>query len=191
MEELKHFSHEEHPLILTQADEADQNSNSSCYGCQKSILTEPSYKCRECNIFLHKRCAELPGELINHPLHNDHPLNLLTHSPEWKIRKCNDCKELCNGFIYHCSHCDDFDLDIKCLFPEGQLEHPSHEHPLTLLQKKASFKCDACGIEKEKEQSYICVACPLWIHKSCALLPRISHRKDHEHPLSLAYSFPI
>lgn len=193
MEELKHFSHEKHPLILAaQLQQDDQKPiNSVCYGCEKPILEEPTYKCSECNIFLHKTCAELPREMMNHPLHPDHPLKLLPNSPYPKDRSClcDACRQPWNSFVYHCYRCN-FDLDILCAFPQGKVEHPSHEHPLTLVQRRASFACDACGT-KEEQQSYICTTCTYWIHRSCALLPTINHRKPHEHPLSLAYSFPI
>ncbi|XP_071912135.1 uncharacterized protein [Coffea arabica] len=192
--ELKHFSHEKHPLILaTQLQQDDQKPihSSVCYGCQKPILEEPTYKCSECNIFLHKTCAELPREMLHHPLHLDHPLKLLPNSPYPKDRSClcDACRQPWNSFVYHCYRCN-FDLDILCAFPQGKLEHPSHEHLLTLVQRIASFACDACGT-KEEQQSYICTACTFWIHRSCALLPTINHRKPHQHPLSLAYCFPI
>ncbi|KAL3533822.1 hypothetical protein ACH5RR_007343 [Cinchona calisaya] len=63
MERLKHFSHAKHPLILTQV-ENHEAKKSNCYGCQKPILSEPTYTCKECNIFLHKKCAKLPIEIM-------------------------------------------------------------------------------------------------------------------------------
>nr|XP_027067417.1 uncharacterized protein LOC113693027 [Coffea arabica] len=179
-------------ILATQLQHDDQKPiNSVCYGCQKPILEEPTYKCSECNIFLHKTCAELPREMLHHPLHPNHPLKLLPNSPYPKDRRClcDACRQPWNSFVYHCYRCN-FDLDILCAFPQGKLEHPSHEHPLTLVQRIASFACDACGT-KEEQQSYICTACTFWIHRSCALLPTINHRKPHQHPLSLAYCFPI
>ncbi|KAL3533819.1 hypothetical protein ACH5RR_007340 [Cinchona calisaya] len=191
MVELKHFSHEKHPLILTQVEHCEAEE-SNCYGCQKPIFSEPAYTCKECNIFLHKKCAELPIA-ITHPLHPEHPLKLHSKPPYRQVEDkrcfCDACKQEWKSFVYHCFLCQ-FDLDILCAFPDERLDHLGHEHPLTLLQRLALFTCDACGTKGE-EQSYICVACPLWIHRSCALLPRIDHRKGHDHPLSLAYCLPI
>ena len=62
----------------------------------------------------------------------------------------------CNGFYFHCEVCN-FDLHVNCanfLMPtveEGckQLKHPTHMHPLVLVEKKDEVvnrvKCLACG----------------------------------------------
>ncbi|KAL3533820.1 hypothetical protein ACH5RR_007341 [Cinchona calisaya] len=196
MEELIHFSHEKHPLILTQLGQQDDGDHqkSNCYGCQKPTLAEPTYTCEECNIFLHKQCAELPRE-ITHPLHAEHPIKLLAakslYSTYERLFFCNACKQETNSFTYHCDSGCEFYVDISCAFAEGKLEHPSHEqHPMMLLRRLARFNCDACGTDEE-QQSYVCYICSFWIHRSCALLPKISHRKEHDHPLSLAYYLPI
>ncbi|KAL3533823.1 hypothetical protein ACH5RR_007344 [Cinchona calisaya] len=134
MEKLVHYSHEKHPLILTQLRQQDEGDHqkSNCYGCHKPTLPEPTYTCKECNIFLHKQCAELPRTIA----------------------------------------------------------HPGHEeHPMMLLWRSARFNCEACGTDEE-QQSYICCTCSFWIHRSCALLPKINYHKGHDHPLSLAYCLP-
>lgn len=73
-DELYHWSHEDHPLILfenlqLQSKDGNEMKGSEemliCDGCVKSIDAEeePFYACLECSFFLHKICAALPREL--------------------------------------------------------------------------------------------------------------------------------
>ncbi|CAI9100023.1 OLC1v1036941C1 [Oldenlandia corymbosa var. corymbosa] len=192
MEELFHNSHPEHPLkpITKLHHDESAGTSKSCNGCRKPLRTkagEPYFSCEECQFFLHKRCAEMPSEIQKHPLHPKHKLALFA-SPPSSYSKCDACRGACESFVYHCSICW-FDLHIWCAFPETKLDHPSHEHPLVCLQKPSIFTCDACG-GRDEQQSYVCAQCHLWIHMSCALLPSINYRNDHNHPFSLAYSVP-
>ncbi|KAL3533821.1 hypothetical protein ACH5RR_007342 [Cinchona calisaya] len=190
-QELKHFSHELHPLTLMEISQQKNEINvqkSNCYGCTNPISLDPTYTCEKCDIFLHKICAQLPRE-INHPMHTDHLLILLAKPPYTSGScECEGCTKSWRNFIYHCSSCQ-FNIDILCAFTERKFEHSSHTHPLTLVQRPASFKCNACN-ETNTQESYLCTICPFWIHKSCGLLPRIYQRDDHDHPLSLAYCLP-
>ncbi|CAK9159331.1 unnamed protein product [Ilex paraguariensis] len=71
MEELKHFGHF-HPLILGEVREV--NLYVICHGCKKPI-SGVVYWCNKCDWYLHRKCAELPQEIID-PLHPDHLLTM-------------------------------------------------------------------------------------------------------------------
>ncbi|CAI9100025.1 OLC1v1036943C1 [Oldenlandia corymbosa var. corymbosa] len=198
MEELHHFSHPQHPLKLTEAHHDEAGTSKLCNGCPKPIHSkegEPIFSCEECQFYLHKRCAELPVEITEHPLHPHHRLKLLAEPPYPKDGPrcfCDGCYQVCetDSFIYHCSWTScNFDLHISCAFPDPKLDHPGHEHPLIFLKKPSIFCCDACGSES-KGQAYVCVICQIWIHMSCAQLPSIAHGHDHNHPLTLSYCVP-
>ncbi|GLU15816.1 hypothetical protein SLE2022_322790 [Rubroshorea leprosula] len=85
--ELNHFSHP-HPLLLVE-DKSDQLAY--CSGCRE-LIQDSSYRCADCKIFLHKTCAELPGEL-DHPFHPQHPL-VLYDKPHYDF----PCFFKCNSF---------------------------------------------------------------------------------------------
>uniref|UniRef100_A0A5B7ADU0 Phorbol-ester/DAG-type domain-containing protein n=1 Tax=Davidia involucrata TaxID=16924 RepID=A0A5B7ADU0_DAVIN len=183
--ELQHLSHE-HPLILY---EAHEKFHDRCEACGKGIIG-PAYKCDEkfCFFFhLHKMCAELP-EKTEHPMHPQHPLILHIDT---SYADCNLCRGSWNKFTYQCNNCE-FNLCISCDLEEAErrIEHKSHQHPLDFLQRPVSFHCDACNTES-KDTSYLCTACPFWIHKGCASLPSTIKIIGHHHPLTLAYSLPV
>ncbi|KAK8633589.1 hypothetical protein V6N13_014433 [Hibiscus sabdariffa] len=88
--------------------------NKFCYGC-RLVLDGPSYFCKTCrDFYLHEKCAKLPFE-IQHPFHSAHPLNLYTsYRPGiGRLITCDECKDICLGFIYFCEMCN-FKLDVKC-----------------------------------------------------------------------------
>ncbi|GLT29146.1 hypothetical protein SLA2020_040310, partial [Shorea laevis] len=72
--EINHFSHHHRLVLLDQETGTDQSPKHYCSGCDEAVEVA-TYSCGECPFFLHKKCAELPGE-INHPLHHKHPLVL-------------------------------------------------------------------------------------------------------------------
>nr|XP_027080299.1 uncharacterized protein LOC113703207 isoform X2 [Coffea arabica] len=199
--QLNHFSHEEHPLILSELRKENDDGSIDrkfvvCYGCQEQILDPAAYCCFACHFFLHKRCAELPRQ-IRHPMHSQHDLVLLGKPPYYsRSCICDACgQDDWKFFTYHCSLCE-FDLDVSCAIldqPEilepREIELDCHHHRLIQLEKPASFLCDACG-KVDEDSSYLCTICPFWIHKKCALRPTTVKHKDHNHPLHLAYSLP-
>uniref|UniRef100_A0A2N9HWB1 Phorbol-ester/DAG-type domain-containing protein n=1 Tax=Fagus sylvatica TaxID=28930 RepID=A0A2N9HWB1_FAGSY len=186
MEDLQHFSHEQHPLVF----EENERSGRSCYGCEERVYG-PSYGCKECDRFFHhKSCAELPLGL-HHPLHPKHPLILF--SPEryknkefpYENVKCEVCKEVDPyQYSYGCSRCN-FNIHIKCaVLP---IEAEFHDHPLTPFCKSITFTCDICGKE-DKGRPYLCGPCSFWIHRRCASFPRRVKVVRHKHPLHLTHS---
>ncbi|XP_021902852.1 uncharacterized protein LOC110818328 [Carica papaya] len=170
--ELHHFSHT-HPLTFYEGPE-----NTYCSGCLESIVKESSYGCSQCDYFLHRRCAELPRE-ISHPVHRRHPLLL---QPYQQGLDCVLCRRSGQSLVYYCSLCY-FSLDIKCaeILPPV-IQSKTHEHPFTLLCKKISFSCDACGRDGS-HSPYVCTSCNLTVHNHCISLPRTIRIIRHEHLL--------
>lgn len=166
--------------------------DAKCYGCNKLVIGSPTYTCTSRNIncqkfYLHKSCAELP-EQIHHHKHNQHSLFLLLPH---RSCICDVCGRKWKLFTYRCEDCQ-FNVCVLCAFDQRVLHHKGHkEHPLTLMKRKALFKCDACGVES-KDSSYACTTCEFWIHKSCALSPLTipAPAYHQEHPLKLIYSIP-
>lgn len=111
---------------------------------------------------------------------------------------CSICGVPWKWFIYFCYH-RPFYVCVKCAMfhiqssEDRKLDHPAHaQHPLTLVQRPSSFKCDACKVEDDsKDLSYICTKCPFWMHKSCADAPTtFPFQFHHQHPLVLSFSLP-
>ncbi|CAL5420890.1 unnamed protein product [Camellia sinensis] len=157
-----------------------------CKGCLELLSGGPSYTCHinECNFKLHKSCAELSRQ-THHP---EHPLTLSGVPAEYRLaRRCYACKHFSMGFAYTCSVCK-FNIDIICSQKSQTIKHTKHQHPLTTL-RTALFLCDACGLEHEGV-SYLSSTCKFWINQSCASPPDTVKHVDHDHPLTICYSFP-
>ncbi|WOG94447.1 hypothetical protein DCAR_0313743 [Daucus carota subsp. sativus] len=199
MEFVKH----EHPLILYDHYYGGED-DAGCYLCDQpfySALAYSVYRCStrerrssldECSsLILHKSCAELPVQLTDYFMHPQHPLTLVT-----KIRRyyfgapCSICSHQSSHMtVYSCELCQ-LSICLKCV-TSPLVYHGSHkQHALALVQRSASFCCDACGKEASSSSSCKCSSCPYWIHISCALLSSSFQSKFHSHPLLLAYSFP-
>ena len=199
MEFVKH----EHPLILYDHYYGGED-DAGCYLCGHqfySALAYSVYRCStrerrssldECSsLILHKSCAELPVKLTDYFMHPQHPLTLVT-----KIRRyyfgapCSICSHQSSHMtVYSCELCQ-LSICLKCV-TSPLVYHGSHkQHALALVQRSASFCCDACGKEASSSSSCKCSSCPYWIHISCALLSSSFQSKFHSHPLLLAYSFP-
>lgn len=189
---IEQFSHE-HPLIHKEDNVIREKV--VCYACQEPIIggNSAAYSCsHDCDFFLHKKCAEVAKE-INHPMHDEHPLILLAHPPNYDsvgLRcLCMVCKRPWNWFTYNCSHCE-LDICVTCGSEDMRFEHQGHpQHVLTLVQREVLFNCYACGVEG-KGSSYACNTCQFWVHKVCATLPNTFEVSFHDHPLVLAYSLP-
>ncbi|KAL3506100.1 hypothetical protein ACH5RR_031482 [Cinchona calisaya] len=173
---LDHFSHE-HPLVL---DDDYQNNGHMCHACWLPISRFP-YGCTKCNFFLHKWCAELPLK-IQHPVHNQHSLSLLSSNPH--CGGCDACGHTLEGFTYTCKSCY-FNLHSICASVPRIIRNEIHQHPLILCRKKLySSKCSCCkedciGIVFE------CEMCNLVLDFKCALLPHKIKHDCHIDPLVL------
>jgi hypothetical protein len=99
-EEIEHFSHQQHKLILCY----DRvNDDKICEGCKELIISVPFYSCMQCNFFIHTRCTKLPTRIEQHRLHHFHPLTLLPRAPTKSgVFFCDICSRHHRGFTYKC-----------------------------------------------------------------------------------------
>ncbi|KAJ6870492.1 hypothetical protein NC652_036208 [Populus alba x Populus x berolinensis] len=159
------FAHKDHPLILNEEQEYHGAGPAGvmCSVC-KEPMAGPSYSCTSCNLFLHKKCAELSPEIKQH-LHPEHPLRLLPNHD----MICDFCNETCyEGFVYFCFVCE-YSLHIKCACPpciDAADQNQRHQfrrlmNPLSL--KSISFTCNACGTDGD-DSPFGCTMCQLVKH---------------------------
>ncbi|XP_016651526.1 PREDICTED: uncharacterized protein LOC103339501 [Prunus mume] len=138
--QIKHFSHDQHFLSLTDHHEAVKDISdriTTCHCCIRPItVADAFYSCTEqqsCHFFLHKTCAQLPTQRL-HPFH-PHPLKLLSRAPKvcstGGVFECDFCRSFSQGFLYSCERCD-FYLDLQCSFLSDSFTHQPHEHPLVV-----------------------------------------------------------
>ncbi|XVF84205.1 hypothetical protein PTKIN_Ptkin17bG0006800 [Pterospermum kingtungense] len=177
---IKHAFHD-HNLILSFSGEMDDDTN--CDGCMRPI-SPPFYSCDNCNFFLHKNCAELPGKK-RHPFHK-HLLTLTNFNNYHST--CLACYRFHHGFSYKClkESCL-FHIDIRCSLLSDILKHPSHEHTLFLVQNYRG-KCSGCLGESYGFLAYRCTKrCDFTLDIRCATLPLTAWYKYDRHPLTLTY----
>ncbi|XWS59199.1 hypothetical protein CRYUN_Cryun08bG0101200 [Craigia yunnanensis] len=189
VEEIRHFSHEAHPLIFIEKHSIEVND--SCIGCRKR-LSGPIYSCLDCMFHLHKKCVELPVE-INHPSHRKHPLVLLANPPtHQKGCSCYLCKKQMQskGFVYYCSDCKFGSMPEDVSLPRMTTpENHDHEHPFTLVSRPISFICDFCGIDGYGTP-YLCPTCDLVVENDCISFPSTIRIIRHPHKISHIYFLP-
>ncbi|KAM7522875.1 hypothetical protein LguiA_012777 [Lonicera macranthoides] len=182
--EIFHYSHE-HLLILldVQSDDAEMINTELCNGCSRP-KSVPFYTCRQCNFFLHKCCAELPGE-IQHPLHPQHPLSQYREGYFFCYAKCDLCKKFTSGFFFGCSTCN-FTLDVHCACLPKAIKHDAHDHPLKLEAQISDNTCSGC--DDYTGTIYGCATCSEFnLAICCVNLSRtFKHEWDH-HLLTLSY----
>ncbi|KAI3690028.1 hypothetical protein L2E82_48003 [Cichorium intybus] len=220
MEEIKHFSHEDHPLKLlnlktvivdgggTGSDDKKPGAI-ACYACEKTISSGFVYGCTQCRYFKHKACAQLPLTIYDHSLY-PYPFKLIDcrtmNFRNWICDVCRQSKIL--GFFYSfkydnipwftaCIDCCVVELARKAQLhaikeeAKIKIEHEGHpQHTLTLQLRPGAFHCDACNA-KDEGLFYRCDSCDFWIHKTCSSLAPTIHLPHHpNHPLVLVYSLP-
>jgi hypothetical protein len=179
----KNHWRERHHLIFIE--ELDNNGNEEvvCLGCEK-LAFGPVYKCSipECNVLLHKSCAELP-HVILHPVHSEHALTL--RGPSNII--CNACQRYCTrSFFYTCA-LHNFDLDIICAFHWQINTDNCPQHAIVSIRRPIQYTCEACG-EESKGITYLCSICRIFIDRDCILFPRAIKTSKHAHSLTRTYS---
>ncbi|XP_059452063.1 uncharacterized protein LOC132182749 [Corylus avellana] len=176
MEVIRHFSHEEHPMIFVK----EFGGEGVCLGCNKSVCA-PAYICSHCNFFLHKSCAELSTE-IQHLAHPNHTL-LLQKPSESKL--CDACRRDCDRcFFYHCNSCD-FDIDIECASKSNTDD--GHQHEFVPIFQQIHFTCELCG-EDRNSAAQVCRICQLLVDTLCTQMPRTIKIMADRHLLTLIYS---
>ncbi|XP_057466597.1 uncharacterized protein LOC130756133 isoform X2 [Actinidia eriantha] len=199
LEEIKiatNLDHFGHPHTLAFFDEQINNelfSRSKDIRCEACVgpISAPFYGCTQCNnYFLHKYCTELPTQ-IQHPLHIEHPLNLLPKASEdFGIFRCACCDKECNGFSFNCAECEYFYLDVKCATLSAPIKHEGHKHLLTPTEITNEIDCSACSIMIYSYLAFKCDICDFIMHSYCAMLPpSLKHRYD-KHPFVLTY-YPL
>ncbi|KAK6262850.1 hypothetical protein QUC31_008666 [Theobroma cacao] len=184
---IQHFTHW-HPLKLIQNKEEDQVC---CFKCQKVCSgSATAYGCEKCKFFLHDSCMISIPRKINHFFHPC-PLILCTSGIFYT---CGGCEDSGSFLTFSCRRCR-FELDVKCaVLPTvqsggaKQIQHPSHQHPLALLEniKGRGVRCKACGkICSGLTNTFGCRRCKVFFHKSCAVeLSKELHHPFHTHSLT-------
>uniref|UniRef100_A0A166BCC9 Phorbol-ester/DAG-type domain-containing protein n=1 Tax=Daucus carota subsp. sativus TaxID=79200 RepID=A0A166BCC9_DAUCS len=206
--EIQHCNSHRHPLTLKE--NYHPNGDFVCLHCNKAILCKSSvYTCEfntdkttinakakdaDCaGLFLHKNCTDLSIRLM-HPTHK----HILTNNRvlyEIQRDECNVCSTAIGhySFFYCCTEKCEFKLCLRCALTPSQnerkIQHWSHQHQLRVVERCATFECDAWN-KVATESSYMCDICPFWIHKSCGSLPRLNILIHHKHPLWLSDSLP-
>ncbi|KAF3595417.1 hypothetical protein DY000_02027575 [Brassica cretica] len=158
----------------------------SCSGCyRENDCTKDGYRCYECEIFFHKKCAESSVE-INHPSHPEHPLHLSIPENFSESKNCKLCGETLIYMFYHCPLCK-FVVDTSCIKnpPPDVIDHPkAHEHSLVHLKHYYHGTCDFCEEIYCSRYLFKCFQCQLKFHLECSNLPlEIIHPSHSKHPL--------
>ncbi|XP_038690251.1 uncharacterized protein LOC119989034 [Tripterygium wilfordii] len=187
-QEIEHFSHPRHKLLLVAHHEDDHEIKTKCDGCM-SLISCPFYKCLECDFSLHVTCSKLPKQ-ISHPLHEQHPLTLV-RSNENLVFQCWACWNWFHGFAYHCRTCmKSFTIDVRCaLVNPFEFYHDSHKHPLSVFtQGNNHSQCTSCSKDHLMYKLLRCKEqCPFALDYGCATLPRTVKYEYDDHSLVLSY----
>ncbi|XP_023646066.1 uncharacterized protein LOC17877084 isoform X2 [Capsella rubella] len=167
-ERVKQFCN--HPLrYVRMKPDNDTSRSRNCDGCGDD--SGYGYNCGRCNIQAHVSCIGWP-DIINHPCHSRHPLKKV--SPEtidYTDGKCQFCRSPLVDLMFHCSVCN-FSVDLRCWLKPAPLtiyQEKSHNHTLTLMARKDSFTCNACGLV------------------GCINLARVININRHDHKISHTY----
>lgn len=167
-EYFKHFFHYQTLTLMTAT-----NQEWMCKLCRKNI-SGPTYGCATCEFFyVHKSCCEFP-QVILHPFHQLHHLEVLYKKPL-------NSKELCycvacgfnidEGIRYECRK-REFCLHPECGSLTANIKFHGHEHLLALIDinmcsQRTKWECNACGWEIEDDPILRCVECKYNSHISC------------------------
>ncbi|WOH04703.1 hypothetical protein DCAR_0624115 [Daucus carota subsp. sativus] len=108
-----HQSHTQHPLVLIQ-----NPTSFYCHACKvEDNIRDMSYKCTECQFWIHKTCADAPAS-FPFPFHDKHPLFLRFSLPKVYHKfdqYCRLCYETLNrlNWLYYCPKCRFF-VHFQC-----------------------------------------------------------------------------
>ncbi|KAJ4712688.1 putative Cysteine/Histidine-rich C1 domain family protein [Melia azedarach] len=188
---------------------------SICQACGFKIEGSFFVRCVECNLNFHVECGPLQLPETVAGKHHQHLLSLETkttvdiqenhilhlHSDvstvdidENHILRCDVCEEEINSkHPYYCCVKCEFYSHVRCAVTEVQhkerekLRHFSHRHFLFLQEndRNDDINCYACEKGCGADSIYGCNFCKLYLHKSCAELPREKEHPFHRHPLTL------
>ncbi|XVF60868.1 hypothetical protein PTKIN_Ptkin08bG0082700 [Pterospermum kingtungense] len=133
---------------------------------------------------------------VNHFSHH-HPLRPVDQIEAEEQLFCSGCGLQAIGSTFMCTKSDcDFLLHKSCFGLNLELQHQSHpHHSLKLLptpphdyKAKYFFICNACH-DYGTAFDYHCSICRFDLHVACARLPKTIKHMDHQHLLTLYYSF--
>ncbi|XP_059631013.1 uncharacterized protein LOC132273922 [Cornus florida] len=182
------FTHR-HDLLPCDCD-TKGNFSFLCSACAISIEDGTVYVCLECQLFLHKSCAELPP-FIKHPFHSPHRLQLQDKKYSDRSSSCAACKCSVSGFKYWCAECH-FAIDVACAslsystFKFDQLHH----HPLTFFSHNRISENECICGRSLGLPFFRCVPCDFTLNLCC--LPTLPHTIKHSchdrHSLTLTRS---
>ncbi|XP_062146785.1 uncharacterized protein LOC133854566 [Alnus glutinosa] len=188
LEEIQHFSHRQHKLILCNDEVKDDKL---CQGCMEFIISVPFYSCVHCNFFLHTRCSVLPTKIQQYRLHNFHQLTLLSRAnTKGDVFFCELCSRGHCGFTYKCDNCSTYSLKqicVQCGSIPDTLKHEGHQHSLFLALRYSNRKCKACPKDNEN-YVFVCTSCDFALGIRCANLPLLARHKCDTHFLKLTYA---
>jgi hypothetical protein len=170
-QEIKHFSHPQHKLILS---DAELMEDKRCEACMQIIIFAPFYGCAQCNFFLHKRCVKLPT-IINQMLFHEHPLILLSQIPSMGgLFWCHACRRHRHGFAYICDDCTSYKYDVQCCLIPETLKHEGHPHSIFLAIRYRE-NCDGCGLRILA--TFVRTNCKFTLCIRCATLPLLARHQ--------------
>ncbi|KAK2652876.1 hypothetical protein Ddye_012732 [Dipteronia dyeriana] len=174
-----------------------------CSVCCK-VIRGPAYIAEEDdagNNIMHKACAELPGEIQQHPFHSKHTLTINCRFNQNRVNDmiCDGCRHVSSGLKFRCKMCK-FNLDFQCISKHHhqgatlkekveRLILKYHPHKLQLLYfsrfkaRDSMFCC--CCLKSILDSAYVCFPCKLFIHESCFdTIPERTNSSFHpQHPL--------
>ncbi|KAJ4712689.1 putative Cysteine/Histidine-rich C1 domain family protein [Melia azedarach] len=176
---------------------------SVCQACGFKINGSFFARCVECNLNFHVECGPLQLPETVADKHHQHPLSLETKTTIIKlddhyVLHCDVCEEEIDSKhpFYYCVKCR-FYAHMRCVVIEVQhkesekLRHFSHHHFLFLQGNKRNdeITCYACEKGFRADSAYGCNLCKLYLHKSCAELPREKEDPFHRHSLTLCETY--
>ncbi|KAJ8766963.1 hypothetical protein K2173_012438 [Erythroxylum novogranatense] len=203
---IPHHSYDDKLLLFNFNKEMflDFGWNRACELCEKELL-DLTYGCFYCQFYLHKRCLEITQqECLILPIHSHHPLSI-----EYcrGLFICDQCRDLCGSFyrvsfMAICKECG-LKFDYKCASisdttddtiqrsikdeVKTQIRYFDHDqHMLSFFNLRRNFRleCEGWGLLILSGPSYGCLECEVYLHKSCAELPRgIQHPYHRFHNL--------
>ena len=175
-----HQKHPSHSLRLTE-DGVVRDEGIRCQLCERSVYSEKSYSCMECDYILHETCAYLSYKkrhgLCRYPI-----LLCRGVDDDGQYFRCRACKQLSTGYMY--KFLEGYSrIDLRCASVDWSCDHESHPHTLFLT----TLDEDTCGGCDNKDYVLRCVECKFNLDYKCATYPKmIKHRCD-DHPLVLSF----
>ncbi|KAI8002907.1 hypothetical protein LOK49_LG08G03402 [Camellia lanceoleosa] len=172
----------------------------ACRKCLQLITTPVPeyYSCVDCDLSLHKSCAELSNNHSNEL--KPHELGQLVDpkTGKYSFPEKHSCPFHSHaeeegdgegmGFVDDCADCL-FHTSLRWgLFPVV-LHHRLHKMYFYIIPvaSDTEFLCDACGETSKEEVYYLCRGCKIQFHVGCALLPFCFKHEIHRHPLHLTF----